>query len=63
MVRWKQLRVCEFIERNLGDEIKVDDLANVATLSTSHFSRAFREAVGITPRAFVLERRSLAQRR
>lgn len=57
LVRWKLLRVCEFIERNLGDAITVADLANVATLSTGHFSRAFRETVGITPCAFVLERR------
>src|SRR6476619_1897942 len=55
--RWKLLRVCEFIDRNLGGSIKVADLANVAKLSASHFTRAFRESFGVTPRVFVLERR------
>jgi AraC family transcriptional regulator len=55
--RWKLLRVCEFVESNLGGSIKVADLAKVATLSGSHFNRAFRKSVGVTPRVFILERR------
>jgi AraC-like DNA-binding protein len=57
LARWKLLRVCEYVERNLGSAIRVADLANVATLSVSHFSRVFRDSVGVTPRLFVLERR------
>jgi AraC-like DNA-binding protein len=57
LVRWKLLRVCEFIERNLDGSIRVSDLANVAALSVSHFTRVFRESVGTTPRTFILERR------
>ena len=57
LARWKLLRVFDFTERNLGGSIRVADLANVASLSVSHFTRAFRRSVGITPRVFVLERR------
>jgi AraC family transcriptional regulator len=41
-------RVCEFIDANLGRELRVDQLAQVACLSQYHFARAFKKATGHT---------------
>jgi AraC-like DNA-binding protein len=54
--RWKLLRVCEFVESNLGGSIKVADLAKVAALGGSHCNRAFRKSVAVTPRVFIRSR-------
>jgi len=50
-------RVQVFIEANLGDAIPLHDLAARAGLSPFHFARAFRTSTGMTPRAFVEQRR------
>lgn len=50
-------RVFEFIETHLEDDITIKDLASVAYLSRFHFSRAFKAAVGKSPRRHVSERR------
>jgi AraC family transcriptional regulator len=41
-------RVCEFINANLGRELRLDQLAQVACLSQYHFARAFKKATGHT---------------
>jgi AraC family transcriptional regulator len=41
-------RVCEFIEANLGRELRLHQLAQVACLSQYHFARAFKRATGQT---------------
>lgn len=50
-------RVQLFVEANLGGPIHLNDLALRAGLSLFHFSRAFKQSAGMTPRAFVEERR------
>ena len=50
-------RVQVFIEANLGDAIHLHDLAARAALSPYHFARAFKTSAGMTPRAFVEQRR------
>jgi AraC family transcriptional regulator len=54
---WQTRRVVEFVEANLADTIRLEDLANLARLSARQFSRAFRNDLGETPYAFVLRRR------
>jgi len=50
-------RVQLFVEANLERTIHLTDLAGRAELSLHHFARAFKMSAGMTPRAFVEERR------
>lgn len=50
-------RAVEFIDANLAATIGVADIANASGVSIFHFSRAFREATGRSPYAYLLERR------
>ncbi len=50
-------RVIDYIEANLACDLKLVELSAVAGTSRSHFARAFRNTVGMTPHAFVLQRR------
>jgi AraC family transcriptional regulator len=49
--------VVEFIEENLAKPIALRQLAAIAGVSPRHFERAFREATGIPPYAYVLKKR------
>ena len=50
-------RIREHIERNLGEHIDTQQLANLAGLSTCHFSRAFKQSMGMPPHRYLLSRR------
>jgi AraC family transcriptional regulator len=51
-------RVVDYIDSLLGKpDLSVDELAAIAHLSPYHFSRMFRQATGMAPHRFVLERR------
>jgi AraC family transcriptional regulator len=50
-------RVQVFVEANLARPIQLHDLAARAALSRYHFARAFKTSAGMTPRAFVEDRR------
>jgi AraC family transcriptional regulator len=50
-------RVRDYIETHLDDRLTLTDLAGVACLSPYHFSRSFKEAVGIGPHRYVRQRR------
>jgi len=50
-------RICEYIHSNLGQNISLETLAEMAGLSTHHFARAFKQTVGIPPHGYVLQRR------
>ena len=47
-------RVLAFIRSRLAETISVDELARVAGMSPSHFSRVFKQTVGSTPMQYVL---------
>jgi len=46
-----------FIDRHLGDRLRVADLAAEACLSEAHFSERFRQRTGLSPWQYVLRRR------
>jgi AraC family transcriptional regulator len=56
---WQAKRVQTYVAVNLGGRIRTTDLAEVAQLSTSHFTRAFKETFGETPIGYVARRRML----
>lgn len=57
----RQLKaIHDFVESNLGQQIGLDDLASLAGLSRSHFSRSFKETTGVGPHRFV-RRRQMAR--
>jgi AraC family transcriptional regulator len=49
--------VLEYIEGNLAQPIALRHLAGLAGVSARHFARAFRQAVGVPPYEYVLQRR------
>jgi AraC family transcriptional regulator len=53
----KLQRVQAFIERNLGEAIRVDQLAAAVHMSAFHFARMFKQATGQPPHAYLLVRR------
>lgn len=54
---WKMSRVATFIDANLDRPIRIEELAGIAKLSCSHFSRAFHATAGEAPSAFVIRHR------
>ncbi|QTP59344.1 AraC family transcriptional regulator [Billgrantia antri] len=50
-------RLDEWIDRHLADEIRVDQLAALCALSPGHFHALFRDMTGVTPVAYVQQRR------
>lgn len=54
---WQMRRILRHIEEHLQDIIRTEDLAGIARLSVSHFTRAFRDSFQETPYAYVLGRR------
>jgi AraC family transcriptional regulator len=55
--RRRLARVVDFVEANLHDDLKIDDLAAIACLSPSHFARAFKVSIGLAPHQYVSARR------
>lgn len=49
--------VHEYIEDNLGEPISLRELSSLSGVSARHFGRAFRQALGVSPYAYVLTRR------
>jgi len=50
-------RVRDYVEAHLDDNLSLTVLAEVACLSAYHFSRSFKEAAGVGPQRYVIQRR------
>jgi len=53
----KQKTIEEYIAENLDQCISIDDLAEISGFSNSYFTRLFRNAFGMPPHAYILQRR------
>lgn len=53
----KLRRAIQYIDDNLRETLTLDALANAVSLSPGHFAHAFRQATGVAPHRYVLERR------
>lgn len=51
------VRAAEFIDDNYTRALKLEEICAAADLSPSHLIRAFREQYGLTPHAYVVNRR------
>ncbi|MFE2756358.1 helix-turn-helix domain-containing protein [Actinosynnema sp. NPDC059335] len=49
--------VIEYIDEHLGDDLRLDRLADVAGVDRHHFGRAFKKATGVPPHRYVMRRR------
>lgn len=50
-------RVLAYIEENLDGELRLEELAQLNSLSRYHFARSFRESLGETPYQYILRKR------
>ncbi|MBE9606982.1 helix-turn-helix transcriptional regulator [Acetobacteraceae bacterium H6797] len=54
---WQIQRVRRHVEENLEHSLPVEELAALVRLSRRHFDRAFSQSFGLSPHAYVTERR------
>lgn|GEM_PF-4631736 len=52
--RGARARALEFMERHIGDDVSLDDIARAACVSRSHFTRQFRVSMGASPMYYLL---------
>jgi AraC family transcriptional regulator len=57
LARWQARRIIAYIEKNLGSKLAIRELAELVSFSKSHFSRAFKRSLGLTPMEYVAKRR------
>lgn len=50
-------RVVDFVEANLSNPIRLEAMAESASLSQFHFIRSFKREMGVSPTRYVLQRR------
>ncbi|MFN7127669.1 MAG: helix-turn-helix domain-containing protein [Brevundimonas sp.] len=55
-------RVLSFINQNLEQDLSLSHLAEIACVSVFHFGRVFQHTLGVTPHAYLSERRLDAAR-
>lgn len=53
LVEWQVRRVTKYVDGRLHRQIRIEELGQIAGLSASYFSRAFRATFGESPRAYV----------
>jgi AraC-like DNA-binding protein len=56
-------RVRDYLDAHMDREVELVELAALAGLSRSHFIRAFRKETGLTPHAYLMDRRFRAASR
>lgn len=54
---WRLRKVVRHIEGHLDRQIRLSELADLACMSPSHFTRTFKSSVNVTPQDFIRRRR------
>jgi AraC family transcriptional regulator len=50
-------RVIDYMKANLAQDLSILDLASLTSMSESHFSRAFKQSVGVSPYQYLMQQR------
>ncbi|BAU15318.1 transcriptional regulator, AraC family [Leptolyngbya sp. NIES-3755] len=51
------LQIADYVNEHLAQEIKIFELAELTRMSHFHFSRLFKQAIGVSPHQYVIEQR------
>lgn len=54
---WQLRRACDAMIDRLGQDISLEDLADIAGVSATHFSKAFKQSMGMPPFVWLRQRR------
>ena len=54
---WQLRRVVDYLGAHLDEDVSLVELSNLVGLSPSHFCRAFKDSVGQSPHAWLIEQR------
>jgi AraC-like DNA-binding protein len=57
LLGWQMQRLSDYVDAHLSGRILVCDLSAVVQRSEAHFARAFKKTLGLSPHAYVLQRR------
>lgn len=57
LLAWQMAKITSHVDRNLDRPITIRELAATVRLGPSYFQRAFKRSFGISPHAFLLQRR------
>jgi AraC family transcriptional regulator len=57
LASWQIRRVTAHVEADLAAKVRIRDLAGLIKMSSSHFSRAFKQSFADTPHRYVMRRR------
>lgn len=50
-------KVLSFVQQNLNNDIKMDQLAGISCLSKDHFTKIFKQVLGVPPCEFIIRKR------
>ncbi len=55
--RYRLRQVIEYVDAYLDQDLRLSDLAEIAQLSPNHFTRLFKQSIGLTPHQYLIQQR------